>query len=149
MNSKIAVDERVDFADRLCSALIAAHQPTGPSAFARAYNLRADGAAVTSHAARKWLRGEALPTQEKVLILARWLNVHASWLRFGDAENGMYQLGNIGEQALTSEQLVLINDVISLPPSSQVIIRDMVDSFLRAALGGQEANIDRKTGRRK
>ncbi len=148
MNSKIAVDERVEFADRLRTALTAAHQPTAPSAFVRAYNLRADGAAVTWHAARKWLRGEALPTQEKILILARWLNVHASWLRFGDAENGQYELGAIGEDALTTEQLTLINDVISLSPSAQAIIRDMVDSFLRAAAGGQEAAIERKAGRR-
>ncbi len=148
MNSRIAVDERVGFADRLRSALIAAHQPTAPTAFVRAYNLRADGAAVTSHGARKWLRGEALPTHEKILILANWLNVHASWLRFGDAENGSYQLDNIGEKALTSEQLMLIHDVISLSPSAQTIIRDLVDSFLRAAASGQEANIERKAGRR-
>lgn len=107
-------------------------RPTKPSAMARAYNLRADGAAVTTHAVRKWLLGVALPTHEKLTILARWLNVHASWLLFGDAEKGDYVLPSTGEEALSTEQLMLVRDVFSLPQSSQVVVRDQVDSLMRS-----------------
>ena len=75
MNPTNATNERSNFADRLRTALSAAKQPTGFSAFARAYNLRAAGATVTAHAGRKWLVGEAIPTHEKILIIAKWLNV--------------------------------------------------------------------------
>ncbi|MBC7624678.1 MAG: hypothetical protein H7232_14985, partial [Aeromicrobium sp.] len=50
---------------------------------------RADGAAVTPYAARKWLKGDSIPTQEKVHILARWLGVSASWLRFGEEKENL------------------------------------------------------------
>lgn len=40
---------------------------------------------MTVHAARKWLQGESIPTQEKLRALASWLDVPADWLRFGNA----------------------------------------------------------------
>ena len=40
---------------------------------------------MTVHAARKWLQGESIPTQEKLRALASWLDVPAEWLRFGNA----------------------------------------------------------------
>lgn len=149
MDSLAAFKERISFADRLRSALETANQPTSPTAFALAYNLRADGAKVSVHGARKWIRGEAVPTQEKILVLARWLNVHAAWLRFGEAENAAYSLAPLAESGLTNAQLALINDVISLSPPVQIVIRDMVDSFLRVAAGSDDARIERKsrTGR--
>lgn len=149
MDSLAALKERISFADRLRTALESAQQPTSPTAFALAYNMRAPGAKVSVHGARKWLRGEAVPTQEKILVLARWLNVHAAWLRFGDAENAAFSLVPPGEENLTTDQLTLINDIISLSAPVQTVIRDIVDSFLRIASGNEEARIERKsrTGR--
>lgn len=141
MDSKIAAEERINFGDRLCAALRDAGQPSAPTAFVRAYNLRADGAAVTSHAARKWLRGEALPTQEKILIIARWLNVHAAWLRFGDADNSSYN-GEQVELPFTNQDLILINDIRDLHPQAQVIVRDLVDSLMRIAAGVEPKDMD-------
>ncbi|ATQ78837.1 hypothetical protein CR152_11635 [Massilia violaceinigra] len=54
---------------------------------ARAFNIRFPHMTVTSHAARKWLMGEALPTQEKLVALAEWLEVEPTWLRFGNASS--------------------------------------------------------------
>lgn len=130
MDSKIASDERINFSDRLKSALTAAHVAVKPGDFVRAFNARADGAAVTHHAARKWLAGEAIPTQEKILILANWLGVHAAWLRFGDPENGNVAAAAIPESLLSSAHLELINDIISLPDAKQRIVRDIVDAFV-------------------
>ena len=42
------------------------------------------GAPITLHAARKWLIGESIPTQEKLKVLAAWLGVSAVWLRYGE-----------------------------------------------------------------
>lgn len=145
MDSLAALKERIGFADRLRKALETAQEPTSPTAFALAYNMRAIGAKVSVHGARKWLRGEAVPTQEKILVLARWLNVHAAWLRFGDAGNAAFSLVTPGEENLTSDQLALINDVISLSAPVQTVIRDIVDSFLRIASGSEEARIERKS----
>lgn len=97
----------------------------------RAFKLRADGSAVTSHGARKWLVGEAIPTHEKILILARWLGVNAAWLRYGDAENVDLPVSAIPEVMLSTSDLNLIKDITSLPESTQEIVRQIVDAFLR------------------
>lgn len=133
MDSKLVSYERLSFADRLISSLASAHEPITPSRFARAYNLRAGGAEVTSHAARKWLHGEAIPTQEKVHILASWLNVNPSWLRFGDEQSLDYSTIATGAKTLSTKNLVLINDIVSLPPFAQDVVRDLVNSLLRVS----------------
>lgn len=132
MDSKIASDERINFSDRLKSSLLSARIPTSPVRFVREFNARANGASVTQYAARKWLNGEAIPTHERIVILAHWLGVHPSWLRFGDAENGAYEREDTFDAHLSADQLRLIRDIALLPVPSQELVRDMVDSlFLR------------------
>lgn len=87
MNSS---SERESFSERLQQALkTAQYSPDSPTRLAREFNLRFEGRAVTVHAARKWLVGEAIPTQEKLRVIANWLGVPAEWLRFGDAYNAL------------------------------------------------------------
>lgn len=76
--------EREHFSQRLQLALRNAdYSPDSPTQLAREFNVRFTGRPVTVHAARKWLVGEAIPTQEKLRILSHWLGVSAEWLRFG------------------------------------------------------------------
>ncbi len=83
MNS---TQERLEFSGRLQQALRnAEYSPNSPTQLAREFNMRFAGHPVTVHAARKWLQGESIPTQEKLRALASWLEVPAEWLRFGNA----------------------------------------------------------------
>src|SRR6478672_9690844 len=87
MNS---TNERESFSERLQQALKNAHySPDSPTRLAREFNIRFEGRPITVHAARKWLVGEAIPTQEKLRMIAQWLGVPAEWLRFGGAENAL------------------------------------------------------------
>ena len=84
MNSS---QERLEFSERLQQALRnAEYSPNSPTQLAREFNVRFGGNPVTVHAARKWLQGESIPTQEKLRALASWLDVPADWLRFGNAD---------------------------------------------------------------
>ena len=77
MNAQI---ERLEFSKRLQQALHNAEQsPNSPTQLAREFNMRFAGQSVTVHAARKWLQGESIPTQEKLRALAEWL-------RFGSVD---------------------------------------------------------------
>ncbi len=79
--------ERLEFSERLQQALRnAEYSPNSPTHLAREFNLRFGGNPVTVHAARKWLQGESIPTQDKLRALASWLDVPADWLRFGNAD---------------------------------------------------------------
>ncbi|SFM31205.1 hypothetical protein [Variovorax sp. OV329] len=78
-------DERHAFSERLRSALDAAGwRSIGATALAREFNARAKCAPVTVHATRKWLLGDAIPAQDNLQEIARWLEVSAHWLRFGE-----------------------------------------------------------------
>ena len=77
-------NEREQFSQRLQKVLRQTHHsPDSPTELAREFNIRFSGPPITVHAARKWLVGEAIPTQDKMRTLAEWLAVPADWLRFG------------------------------------------------------------------
>ena len=61
---------------------------SSPTRLAREFNRRYPGAPVTLHATRKWLNGEALPSQDKLRVLAEWLGMEPGWLRFGEGDAG-------------------------------------------------------------
>lgn len=81
---KTAQLERLSFAKRLESALVAVGMSVSATVVQREFNARSRQRPITAHAARKWLMGESIPTQERLRILAAWLGVSASWLRLGD-----------------------------------------------------------------
>jgi hypothetical protein len=78
-------DEKALFAKRLYSSLQASGHAVRPAQVARDFNATFIGHAVTLHTCRKWLRGESIPTQDKLIALAQLTGVEAQWLRFGDA----------------------------------------------------------------
>jgi transcriptional regulator with XRE-family HTH domain len=130
MDNKIAFEDRCEFSQRLKDSLTASGLSTKPSDFVRAFNARADGAAVSVHAVRKWLGGEAIPTHEKIVILAVWLGVNAGWLQFGDADTSGPVEDVIPEASISTPMLALVRDILSLPEAAQLTIRGIVDSFI-------------------
>lgn len=130
MDSKLASNERNEFQNRLTTALEKAGCKVSPTALAREFNLRADGAAVTTHAARKWLVGEAFPTQEKLHVLARWLNVSPQWLRFGEGETEFANASNASTN-LPHAEVILLGDFRRLDQRSQAVVRDVIASMLK------------------
>lgn len=130
MNTRIASDERLHFRDRLQSALRAAKVPVRASTVAQEFNLRADGATVTTHAVRKWLAGDSIPTHERLVILANWLGVHASWLLYGDAENGEFA-EKLPVASLGTQELLLVRDFNRLSLLGQQVLRELLDVLIK------------------
>ncbi len=79
-----AQKQRMLFSRRLISALEILDVKASPTIVQREYNIRSNQSPITSHAARKWLMGEAIPNQDRLHVLADWLSVSPSWLRFGE-----------------------------------------------------------------
>ena len=81
-------DEKQAFSKRLRDSLKRIQGSAGgPAAVAREFNLRYDGTPVSVQAVRKWVSGEALPSQDKVRALALWLDVSPHWLRYGESDS--------------------------------------------------------------
>lgn len=129
MESKLASIERQEFCARLVSALMAAGCPTAPTALARGFNGRAGGAAVTVHGARKWLTGDSFPTQERLHVLARWLNVSPQWLRFGEPPEPSLALSDAS--AIHHKEVLLLDDFSRLDENSQAVVRELIGFLLK------------------
>lgn len=78
--------EKKLFAERLKQALLDAAHPISPTFLSREFNHRYDGSPISVQSANNWLLGKAIPSQDKLSILAIWLNVSNQWLRFGDQD---------------------------------------------------------------
>ena len=131
MNSS---NERESFSERLQQALKNAHySPDSPTRLAREFNIRFEGRPITVHAARKWLVGEAIPTQEKLRMIAHWLGVPAEWLRFGGADgeiNGNGESAN-GTARFESADVKLIADLQRLDEHHRQIAREFIRMLVR------------------
>ncbi|MEY4593501.1 MAG: hypothetical protein RIR18_2396, partial [Pseudomonadota bacterium] len=68
--------ERETFSKRLREAFAnAGWAEVRPADLAREFNRRYPGNPVTSYAARKWLMGEAIPTQPRIQVLSQWFGI--------------------------------------------------------------------------
>ena len=122
--------ERAGFSSRLQTCLRNAHHsPDSPTELAREFNLRFAGQTITVHAARKWLVGEAIPTQDKLRTLAQWLQVPIEWLRFGGDEQTEKTFDPLSP--LRSADLKLIADLQLLDDHHRQIVREFIRIIVR------------------
>jgi len=129
MNS---TNERESFSERLQQALKNAHySPDSPTRLAREFNIRFEGRPITVHAARKWLVGEAIPTQEKLRMIAQWLGVPADWLRFGGPENPDDSGEGAGGARFESADVKLIADLQRLDEHHRQLAREFIRMLVR------------------
>lgn len=131
-----SIREREAFARRLKEALARiGDDGTSPTRLAREFNRRYAGAAITLHAARKWLNGEAFPAQDKLLVLANWLGVGAEWLRFGEGGGraaGVYRVQDSGDAV----DFELARELGALSPAHRAAVRALVRALKRGEQDG-------------
>jgi transcriptional regulator with XRE-family HTH domain len=124
--------ERESFSERLQQSLRNAdYSPDSPTQLAREFNVRFEGRPITVHAARKWLVGEAIPTQEKLRTLAQWLGVPAEWLRFGGPELTAGDASADMPARYESADVKLIADLQRLDEHHQVLAREFIRMLVR------------------
>lgn len=129
MRYAIQADERTAFSQRLIEALIHAGYNTGSTAVAREFNIRAGINALSIHGVRKWLKGAALPTQPKLIILAKWLNIEPQWLRYGEGKVFVPNpLPN--DPALAHSDLLVLKDFHLLDDAHRDLVHALVENLL-------------------
>lgn len=130
---------RKAFSERLANELSRMGLYVGsPTQIAREFRRQYPDKPVTPQTVRKWLQAEALPTQDKLMALARWLGVSAQWLRFGsgqkwepevavDADNQTRVLV-LGKDA--DWVMKLVAQLPQLSPQNRVLLEGMVQLML-------------------
>ena len=117
-----------EFADRLELAMTVKSIKHSPTVLAKLFNAEFDGRAVTIHTARNWILGKSLPTQDKLVVLAKLLDTSAEQLRYGRHSEKTLTLMNAdgSEAELTVSQKQLVRKYISLNKVQQQLVSDLV-----------------------
>ena len=118
----------VEFAARLEQAMTAKSIKHSPTVLANKFNTRFDGKAVTVHTARNWILGKSMPTQDKLVVLAKLLDTSAEQLRYGRHSEKTLTLMNAdgSETLLNRNQKQLVRKYISLNKVQQRLVSDLV-----------------------
>ena len=121
------------FADRLISAMQDAGYVPKPSVLEREFNQRYWGKPMTLHGVRRWLLGETLPSQDKLLVLAEWLGVAPHVLRFGDEVTSRIEERRARwDSGIGYQEREIFEAFLQLPVPQRKLVREVILAFVKA-----------------
>lgn len=127
MNSKF------EFAERLRAAMVAAGLDPRPGVLLNLFNTNYWGRSVSFQAVSRWLRGEAIPEQDKLLALASALNVQPEFLRFGDGIRlSIQEREKRWDEGVGYLERETFDAFLKLPVPQRKIIREIILTFTKA-----------------
>lgn len=123
---------KLQFAERLRDAMTAAGYEAKPAVLEREFNTRYWGKPMTLHGVRRWLRGETLPSQEKLLVLAEWLGVPPQQLRFGsEMAQRVQQRRARWDSGVGYQDRDIFEAFLKLPVPQRRLIREVILTFAK------------------
>ncbi len=125
--------EKLLFAQRLIAAMQAQGYQPKPAILEREFNLRHFGEPVTLQGVRKWLIGTAIPSADKLLTLAKWLNVPPEELAFDkDMQKAIEQREINWQEEIGYKDKEIFEAFIALPTPQKKIVREVIVAFAKA-----------------
>lgn len=132
------MDNKLEFARRLREAMLAAGLDPRPSVLLNLFNSRYWGRSVTFQAVSRWLKGEAIPAQDKLVVLAELLRVEPSVLRFGvQAQARLQARERRWEEGVGYTERETFEAFLNLPAPQRKLVGDVIRAF--AVLSGKGA----------
>ncbi|MFC5472681.1 transcriptional regulator [Paraherbaspirillum soli] len=127
-NEKAAFSKRLEFALRRSPEAV-----QGATDLALRFNLRHQGDAVSPQTAHKWLTGRAIPTNDKLATIAKWLNVDQHWLHYGPPPSKPASEAKEGStkdaKRLPPELINLAMKIQELPPHRRYLVEELVEQL--------------------
>lgn len=121
------MDEKLEFAARLAAAMRDAGYEARASVLETQFNVRHWGKPVTYQAVTRWLKGEAIPSQDKLQTLADWLKVEPQILRFGgEAIRSVRENKKRWEDAIAGPEREVLEAFIALPAEQKKVARAVI-----------------------
>ena len=125
--------EKLLFAQRLIAAMQAQGYQPKPAILEREFNLRHFGEPVTLQGVRKWLIGTAIPSADKLLTLAKWLNVPPEELAFDkDMQKAIEQREINWQEEIGYKDKEIFEAFLALPTPQKQIVREVIVAFAKA-----------------
>jgi hypothetical protein len=122
------------FSERLRRALESAGIRPSPTLVANEFNQRYWGKSITPHTARSWLLGVSIPMQDKLKVLADWLQVSPEELRYGvAAAPHRVQEGGLDASTLNMQNREMLKRYLGLSAEDRKTVRDVVAALSLAS----------------
>ena len=104
-----------------------------PSVLEREFNLRYMGKPMTLHGVRRWLLGESLPRQDKLMALAEWLRIPPQELRYGaEIEKRVKDERTRWDEGIGHQEREVFEAFLRLPVPQRKVVREVILAFARA-----------------
>lgn len=130
---------KAEFAERLRQAMLALGYEPKPAVLEKEFNQRYWGRAMTLHGVRRWLRGETFPSNDKLHVLAEWLQVLPHELRDGLAiSERIVQRRKRWEEDVGYVEREVFEAYLKLPVPYRKIVREVILAFARSHGAGDE-----------
>lgn len=115
------------FAARLREAMERAGYNPKPALLEREFNLRWHGRPMTLHGVRRWLLGEAIPGQDKIVTLAEWLKISPQTLRYGgEVERRIDERTSWWDEVFRSQECDVVTAYLELPQEQRQALRRII-----------------------
>lgn len=133
------MDNKLEFAQRLRQAMVAAGLEPRPGVLLNLFNTHYWGRSVTFQAVSRWLRGEAIPAQDKLMVLAGLLKIEPEVLRYGEAvRNSVQQHRERWEEGIGYLERETFDAFLQLPAPQRKLIREVILTFARVHGGARQ-----------
>ncbi len=127
------MDQKQEFANRLQAAMCAAGLEPRPAVLLNLFNTHYWGRSVTFQAVSRWLRGESIPEQDKLITLAEILKVEPQVLRFGEAvRQSVEERRRRWEEGVGYLERETFDAFLQLPAPQRKLIREVILTFAKA-----------------
>ena len=127
------MSEKTEFSARLRHAMQAAGYAVSPTVLEHEFNLRWHGRSISTQAAWSWMNNKAIPTQDKVQVLAEWLKVEPEVLRFGEAvRKSVKQHQQLWEGGMGHWERETCEAFLRLPAAQRKIAREVIFALAKA-----------------
>ena len=127
------MDQKLEFAERLQAAMRAAGLEPRPAVLLNLFNAHYWGRSVTFQAVSRWLRGEAIPGQDKLITLAEVLKIEPEVLRFGEGvRQSVQQHRQRWDEGVGYLERETFDAFLQLPGPQRKIVREVILAFAKA-----------------
>ena len=131
------MDQKLEFAERLQAAMRAAGLEPRPAVLLNLFNANYWGRSVTFQAVSRWLRGESIPGQDKLIVLAEVLKVEPEVLRFGEAvRQSVQRHRQRWDEGVGYLERETFDAFLRLPAPQRKLIREVILTFAKVHQGG-------------
>lgn len=137
------MNEKREFSERLRAAMKAQKMEASGPVLEREFNSRWLGKPVGRQTVWKWLNGEAIPTQDKLQEMAKWLKLNPQHLRFGDhVQKHLRAEQKRWDDGVGHLERETFDAFLQLPAPQRKLIREVILTFAKVHGAQAQAGVD-------